>query len=57
VQVAPEAGGGVESAFLKDVCDVAAAEDDYRVAVFADFLVGLVIEVEGGDQDAELAVP
>jgi hypothetical protein len=47
LQVAPEAGGGVESAFLEDVGDVAAGEDDYGVAVFADLLVGLVIEVGG----------
>jgi len=56
-QVTAEAGGGVVAAFLEDVCDVAAGEDDYGVAVLADFLVGLIIEVRGGDQDAELAVP
>lgn len=42
--------------FLEDVGDVAAGQDDDGVAVFADFLVCLAVQVGGGDQDAELAV-
>jgi hypothetical protein len=41
---------------FEDVSDVAAGEDDDGVAVFADLVVGLSVEVGRGDQDAELAV-
>ena len=57
MQVAAEGCGGVEAAFLEDVGDVAAGQDDDGVSVFADFLVGLAVQLGGGDQDAELAVP
>lgn len=35
----------VEAALLEDVGDVAAGEDDDGVAVFADSLVGLAVQV------------
>ena len=56
VQVLSESGGVVEALGFEDVGDVAAGEDDDGVGVFADFGVGLGVEVGGGDQDAELAV-
>ena len=51
------AGDGVVAAGFEYVDDVASGEDDDWVAVFADFLVGLGVDVGRGDQDAELAVP
>src|SRR5258708_7441571 len=49
-------GGAVQALRLEDVGDVSAGEDDDRVAVFADFGVGLGVHVGGRDQDAELTV-
>lgn len=40
----------------QDVHDIAAGQDDHRVPVGSDFLVGLLVDVRRGDQDAELAV-
>jgi hypothetical protein len=51
-----ELGGCIESLGLEYVDDVAAGDDDDGMAVFADFGVGLGVEVGRGDQDAELAV-
>jgi hypothetical protein len=56
VQMAAESCDGVEAALLEDIGDVAAGQDDDGMAVFADFLVGLAVQVGGGDQDAQLAV-
>lgn len=56
MQVTAEGCGGVEAALLEYVGDVAAGEDDDGMAVFADLLVRLVVQVRGSDQDAELAV-
>ena len=49
--------GCVKSLGFEYVDDVASGDDDDGVAVFADFCVGLGVEVGRGDQDAELAVP
>lgn len=56
MQVTAEGCGGVEAALLEYVGDIAAGEDDDGMAVFADLLVRLVVQVRGSDQDAELAV-
>ena len=45
MQVAAEGGRAVEAAFLEDVGDIAAGQDDDRVAVFTDLLVGLGVKV------------
>lgn len=56
-QVTPEDSGGVEAGGFEDVGDVAPGDHDDRVVVLADLPVSLGVEVGGGDQDAELAVP
>jgi hypothetical protein len=45
VQVLPECGRIVQALGFKDVGDVATGEDDDGVGVFADFGVGLGVEV------------
>jgi len=50
-------GGSVVAAFLEDLDQIPPGQDHDRVAVFADLLVGLGVDVGRCDQDAELAVP
>ena len=56
VQVLPEGLGGVQALGLEDLGDVPPGKDDDGVPVLADLLVGLAVDVRGGDQDAELPV-
>jgi hypothetical protein len=57
VQVLPDGRDVVQSSGFQPLDYIAACQHDYRVSVFADFLVSLGVEVGGGDKDAELAVP
>jgi hypothetical protein len=55
-QMATEGKKSVEAFAFEDFYDVAASEDDDRVPVLTDLLVGLGVKVWGGYQDAELAM-
>jgi hypothetical protein len=56
VKETDDRGGGVMSALFEDVDQVPPGQDHDRMAVFADLLVGLRVDVGRRDQDAELAV-
>ena len=56
-QELPDGWDVVQSSSLQPLDHIAARQDDYRVAIFADLLVRLAIEVRGSDQDAKLTVP
>ena len=53
----PDGRDVVQSPGLQSLDHIAACQDDYRVPVLADFFVSLTVEVRGGDQNAELAMP
>ncbi len=54
VKEAADRGYGVAPAFLEDLYYVPLGQDHNRVAIFADLLVGLRVDVRGRDQDTEL---
>jgi hypothetical protein len=47
----------VQPSGLQPVNEIAASQDNDGVPVFTDFSVCLAVEMRGGDQYAELAVP
>jgi hypothetical protein len=56
VEEPADRGHGVVPASLEDFYDVSPGHDHDRVAILADLVVGLRVDVGGRDQDAELAV-